>query len=239
MKCWTSGLATAMVIGSCAVASAQTAAPATVNESDQGASAQTTQTATQTGTSAGFKRFTERVNITAIPSGVVFVRQGDTALQPGFNNYVPGAAVAVKLTDRIDVEGELAWGIGRTQDLKFHSEDVGTFKSPDLFGCNGNVLVNLVPSDHMFVPYAIGGIGGMHVSTREELGIDSSENFLTGDFGGGAKVMWGPIGIRGDYRFFAVRTNNGDAPFLGDATRYGHRIYAGVVIAPGRHKTSS
>ena len=239
MTRWTSGLATALVFGSCAVAAAQTMAPSTANESSEDTSAQTTQPATQTGSATGMKRFTERINITAIPVGMVFVREGDTALQPGFNNYVPGAAFAVKLTDRVDVEGELAWGIGRTQDLKFHSEDVGKFKSPDLFGYNGNVLVNLVPSDHMFVPYAIGGIGGMRVSTREELGIDTSENFFTGDFGGGAKVMWGPIGIRGDYRFFAVHTNSGDAPFLGDTTRYGQRIYAGVVIAPGRHKSSS
>ena len=70
-----------------------------------------------------------------------------------------------------------------------------------------------------------------------ELGTTTSENFLTGDVGAGAKVMWGPIGVRADYRFLALRTRSDDASFVGDDMRQGHRLYAGVVVAPRRHHT--
>ena len=36
--------------------------------------------------------------------------------------------------------------------------------------------------------------------------------------------------LRGDYRFVAVRSKDDAPSFFGQDTRYGHRIYGGVVI---------
>jgi hypothetical protein len=47
-------------------------------------------------------------------------------------------------------------------------------------------------------------------------------------------VKWlygsGRWGLRGDYRFIAVHADDQAPSFFGRETRYGHRIYGGVVI---------
>jgi hypothetical protein len=67
---------------------------------------------------------------------------------------------------------------------------------------------------------------------RANLGINSTDTFLTGDVGGGLK--WyannGRWGVRGDYRFIAVRANDTAPAFFGQETRYGHRVYGAVII---------
>ena len=228
MKGPITGFSTAIIVATCALASAQTAAdPAAAS-----ASRSSSQTAPARATTKS-ERFS-RLDITGIPAGALWVREGDTAAQPRFDSYVPGAAVGVKLTNYLDVEGETAWGIGRRQELKFEDESLGQFKTPTLFGYSGNLVVNLLPSQHRFIPYALGGLGGLHVSRRDDLAVND-DNFLTGDVGGGVKVMWGQIGVRGDYRFLAMHGKDSEtSPFVGTDTRYGNRIYAGVVYAPGR-----
>jgi hypothetical protein len=78
------------------------------------------------------------------------------------------------------------------------------------------------------VPYVTGGIGGLTMLQRASLGVNSAETFLTGDVGGGLK--WyapnGRWGVRGDYRFIAVRSRDDAPAFFGQETRYGHRVSA-------------
>jgi len=54
----------------------------------------------------------------------------------------------------------------------------------------------------------------------------------SGDAGGGLK--WyannGRWGVRGDYRFIAVRANDTAPAFFGQERRYGHRVYGAVII---------
>lgn len=185
------------------------------------------------------KRFGDRIDITAIPAGALWVTDGHTNLQPGFQSYTPGVAFGVRLTSYIAVEAETAWAISQRQELNFDGQDVGSFKTPTLFGYTGNVIVNALPSDRKVVPYAVGGIGGMFLSQRVDLGIDDGSNFFIGDVGGGAKIMFGKLGIRGDYRFLALRAQEDDQSFVGERTRYGHRAYVGLVIAPGRSTSGS
>jgi hypothetical protein len=94
----------------------------------------------------------------------------------------------------------------------------------------GNVIVKL--PGHAVVPYVTGGAGGLTLYERERLGIFNSDTFLTGNVGGGAK--WyapnGRWGIRGDYRFQAVRSKDDAPEFFGQETRYGHRVYGSVMI---------
>jgi hypothetical protein len=67
---------------------------------------------------------------------------------------------------------------------------------------------------------------------RPTLGVNDSQTFLTGNVGGGLK--WyapnGRWGLRGDYRYLAVRANDSAPAFFGQETRYGHRVYGAVVI---------
>jgi hypothetical protein len=49
-------------------------------------------------------------------------------------------------------------------------------------------------------------------------------------------VNWyaGRWGLRGDYRFIAVQSKDDAPAFFGQETRYGHRVYGGVLLNVGR-----
>lgn len=234
MTRWTTGITTAVAVaitlGACAAASAQNATPAP---------AQPMPTQSAAPNKSRIDSFGDRLDITAIPAGGLWVRDGKTRAQPGFQSYVPGGALNVRLTRYVSVEGEGAFAIGTRQAFVFDGQEEGRFKTPTLFGYTGSVLVNAVPDERKIVPYGVAGIGGMFMSSRRELGIDDGSNFFISEFGGGAKVMFGKWGVRGDYRFFALRAQNDDVAFVGDKTRYANRVYAGLVIAPGRDSSGS
>ena len=48
-----------------------------------------------------------------------------------------------------------------------------------------------------------GGVGGLSLFDKADLGISDTETFLTGNVGGGVKWYTGRWGLRGDYRFIA------------------------------------
>jgi len=168
-----------------------------------------------------------KAEVTVIPGGwTFFPSKGGEAK---FGNYDLGGAFAYNFTRVIGVEGELGGSIGVSQDLNMVSSLLHE-KSPNMFSYVGDVVVN-VPG-HSVVPYATAGIGGLTLYRREVLGIFNSDTFLTGNVGGGLK--WyapnGRWGLRGDYRFQAVRSKTDAPEFFGQDTRYGHRIYGAVTI---------
>ena len=65
---------------------------------------------------------------------------------------------------------------------------------------------------------------------RASLGINDTETFLTGNVGGGVKWYAGRWGVRGDYRFITVQSKDDAPAFFGQETRYGHRVYGGVIL---------
>ena len=99
----------------------------------------------------------------------------------------------------------------------------------------GNAVVSPW-TGHPIVPYATGGIGGLTMFERPELGVMGDETFFAGNVGGGVKwyapnKRWG---LRGDYRFLTVKSKD-DAPvFFGQDTRYGHRITGAVLLNLGK-----
>ena len=95
---------------------------------------------------------------------------------------------------------------------------------------SGNVVVNA--PGHSVVPYATGGVGGLTMYNRPALGIDTNDTFLTGNVGGGVKWFAGNgrWGLRGDYRFLAVRSKNTASEFFGQTNRYANRIYGAVIL---------
>ena len=84
------------------------------------------------------------------------------------------------------------------------------------------------------VPYLTGGVGGLTMFERPGLTSTDAETFLTGNVGGGVSWYAGRWGLRGDYRFIAVQSKDDAPAFFGREERYGHRVYAGVLLNVAR-----
>jgi len=170
-----------------------------------------------------------KVAVTIIPGGATFFTESSNAKGPSFGNYGLGGAVAVNFNRWVGVEGEVSGGLGVTQNLQLAGV-TSNQKSPNLLNYSGNVIVHAANRTSV-TPYATGGVGGLTLFDKAALGISKTDTFLTGNVGGG--VEWfsnGRWGLRGDYRFIAVRSNDDASSFFGQDTRYGHRVYGGVVI---------
>ena len=172
------------------------------------------------------------VTVTVIPAGGTFFTQGKDTKEPSFGNYGLGGAVEVRLNRYLGVEGEVTGALGVTQDIEFTS-GTSHVKSPDLLGYNGNLVVSAATGGTL-VPYVTGGVGGLTLFDKAGLAIPETQTFLTGNVGGGLKWFNGRWGLRADYRFIAVRSNEEAPAFFGRETRYGHRVYGAVVINAGR-----
>jgi hypothetical protein len=62
--------------------------------------------------------------------------------------------------------------------------------------------------------------------------VTNSENYLTGNVGGGLKWFAGNHwGARADYRLMVVNDKTAAPEFFGhNGLRYGHRIYGGLLF---------
>lgn len=169
-----------------------------------------------------------RVELSIIPAGGVFFTENTDASEPAFGNYDLGAAVAVNFNRYVGVEGEVSGGIGVTQSLAFDGVTADR-RTPHLVNYSGNVVVS-ASNRSSVVPYVTGGIGGLSVFDQASLGIADSTTFLTGNVGAGVKWYAGRWGLRGDYRFIGVRSNDTAPEFFGRDTRYGHRVYGAVLL---------
>jgi hypothetical protein len=170
------------------------------------------------------------VAVTIIPGGATFFTESNNAKGPSFGNYGLGGAVEVNFTRYIGVEGEVTGALGITQNLT-QAGVTSNLKTPNLLNYSGNVVVHLANSTSL-TPYATGGVGGLTVFDTAALGISKTDTFLTGNVGAGVKWFHssGRWGVRGDYRFIAVRSKDDASSFFGQDTRYGNRVYGGVVI---------
>ena len=170
------------------------------------------------------------VAVTIIPGGATFFTESNNAKGPSFGNYGLGGAVEVNFNRYLGVEGEVTGALGITQNLT-QAGVTSNLKTPNLLNYNGNVVVHLANQSSL-TPYATGGVGGLTVFDTAALGISQTETFLTGNVGAGVKWFHssGRWGIRGDYRFIAVRSKDDASSFFGQDTRYGNRVYGGVVI---------
>jgi hypothetical protein len=172
------------------------------------------------------------VVVTLIPAGGTFFTQAKDSKAPSFGNYGVGAAADVTLNRFISLEGEVTGALGVTQDLDFTT---GTqhVKSPSVLNYSGNVVFS-APAGSSLVPYVAGGVGGLTLFDKASLGIADRATFFTGNVGGGLKWFNGRWGLRADYRFLMVRSKDDAPAFFGQETRYGHRVYGGLLINVGR-----
>ena len=172
------------------------------------------------------------VQVTIIPGGATFFTEGKNASGPSFGNYDLGAGLAVNFNRYVGIEGEVSGALGISQDLQLGGA-TSSLKTPNLLNYSGN-LVLYAPNRSSVVPYVTGGIGGLSAFERPSLGINNTETFLTGNVGGGLNWYAGRWGLRGDYRFVTVRAKDDAPDFFGQETRYGHRVYGGVILNVAR-----
>jgi hypothetical protein len=172
------------------------------------------------------------VQVTIIPGGATFFTEGKNSQGPSFGNYDLGAGLAVNFNRYVGIEGEVSGALGISQDLQLGGA-TSNLKTPNLLNYSGN-LVLYAPNKSSVVPYVTGGIGGLSAFERPSLGINNTETFLTGNVGGGLNWYAGRWGLRGDYRFVTVRAKDDAPDFFGQETRYGHRVYGGVILNVGR-----
>jgi len=168
------------------------------------------------------------VVVTIIPGGGTFFTKGKDTGAPSFGNYGLGGAVEVNFNRFVGVEGEVAGALGVTQDLDFTS-GTQNLKTPNVLTYNGNVVVSAANRSAV-VPYVTGGVGGLTLFNRVPVGVSENETHFTGNVGGGVKWFNGRWGLRADYRFIAVRSNDDASAFFGREIRYGHRVYGGVLL---------
>ena len=174
-----------------------------------------------------------KVVITIIPAGATFFTEADNnTLSPSFGSYDLGGSVAVNFNRYVGIEGEVSGALGVSQSLQ-----VGTVtfdeRSPDSLNYSGNLVIS-APNRSSVVPYLTGGVGGQTLFERKVLTVNDSTTFLTGNVGGGISWYAGRWGLRGDYRFIAVQSKDDAPAFFGRETRYGHRVYAGVLLNVAR-----
>ena len=169
-----------------------------------------------------------RVEVTLIPAGALVFTENADASAPDFGNYHLGGAVAGNVNRFIGVEGEIGTSIGVSQELGFGYDD--DIRTPDLLTYSGNLVVS-VPTRAALVPYVTGGVGGLTVFDREEIGINQTETLFTSNVGGGLKwFATRHVGVRADYRFFMVKSKDTAPSFFGQENRYGHRLYGGLLL---------
>jgi len=172
------------------------------------------------------------VVVTIIPGGGTFFTEGKDTNGPSFGNYDLGAGVEVNFNRYVGIEGEVSGAIGVSQDLQFGGS-TSNLRTPNLLNYSGNVVLSAANRTSV-VPYVTGGVGGLSLFDKASLGINGTETFLTGNVGGGLKWFSGRWGLRGDYRFVAVRSKDDAPSFFGHETRYGHRVYGGILINAAR-----
>jgi hypothetical protein len=168
------------------------------------------------------------VEVTLVPAGATFFTSGNSA--SSFGNYTLGGAVAYNISRVVGVEGEVSGSLGIAQDLQFGGLSTNQ-RTPDTLSYTGNLVLSL-PTRSPFVPYVIGGIGGLTMFQQASLGVNSDQTFLMENVGAGLK--WyapnGQWGLRADYRLVVTQSNDTAPAFFGQDTRYGNRVYLGVII---------
>ena len=169
--------------------------------------------------------------ITIIPGGATFFTEASDSNSPSFGNYDLGGSATVNFNRYVGIEGEVSGLLGVSQSLDFVNGAVDV-KTPHFLNYSGNVIVSAGRGS--VVPYATAGLGGLSLFERAEVGVNDTTTFLTTNVGGGVKWYAGRWGLRGDYRFIAVQSKDDAPAFFGREERYGHRVYAGVLLNVAR-----
>jgi hypothetical protein len=174
--------------------------------------------------------------VTGFPGGGILFTEGSSDTNEGdFADYALGGSLTYHFNSYWGLEGEFGGAFGIDQRIGFaNGPSIGDASPPNLLAYQGNAMFYPIKNDRRFVPYVTGGVGGLSMFEKQELGIDDPETFLTSNVGGGVKWYLGRWGVRGDYRFIAINSRDDAPAFFGRDDRYGHRIYGGLLFGFGR-----
>jgi hypothetical protein len=176
-----------------------------------------------------------RMELAAFPGGGIIFDASSSEETSTFGNYAVGAGFTLNFNRWIGIEGEVGSAVGVRQTMEVNGVTLPRQHSPCFFGYSGNAVFSPLGSDRSVVPYATGGVGGLRMLDTDDvtaLGITGPANFLTVNGGGGVKWFttrhWG---LRTDYRLMVVANEESTPAFFArDASRYGHRFYAGLLF---------
>jgi hypothetical protein len=176
------------------------------------------------------------VEITVTPGGATVFQEGGETGETSFANYDLGGLFTINLNRIFAVEGEVGASLGISQRLRLSGVEQDV-RSPNLLHHTANLIV-YAPGRASLVPFLAGGVGGITVFDRASLFIPETRTYLTGNLGGGVKWYRARWGVRADYRFLAVKSDEFvpdpnvrlRAPFFGREARYAHRIFGGVIL---------
>jgi hypothetical protein len=175
-----------------------------------------------------------RFEVGAFPGGAIFFTESGNGTEPNFGNYALGGSMTFNVNRYVGVEGEGGGTVGVRQNFTAAETAFVNQRTPGMWMYHGNVIVNPLGNDRAFVPYATGGAGGLTMAPWgdvDALGVTTHETYLTGNVGGGLKwFSTQRFGVRGDYRFFAVRNKDTAPWFFGNENRFGHRVQAGLIF---------
>jgi hypothetical protein len=174
-----------------------------------------------------------RFELLVNPVGATYWTEGsDEGDEPDFGQYSVALAGTYNFHPRWAVEGEFAGAIGVEQRINFRSSpSIGDATPPSSLAYSGNAVFYPWTSNRSLAPYATGGAGALTLLEQAAF-TDENQTYFTANFGGGVKWFFTPrLGIRGDYRFLWVNSEDEGPAFFGrEDDRYGHRITGGVVI---------
>lgn len=174
------------------------------------------------------------VEVSATPVGGVFFTPSKSENEPKFGSYGLGGAVTGNVNRWFGLEGDVAYAIGRQQDLFFPDTTLVNQKTPSMLNYTGSLVYNPWGKDRRVVPYVAGGLGGLTVfnaADTQDLGIVSNQHYMTTNVGGG--VRWfvaNGWGLRGDYRAVMIRSRDDAPSFFGQEDRLAHRVSGSVVV---------
>lgn len=168
------------------------------------------------------------------PVGATYWTEGSTGSgEPDFTQYATALSGTYNFHPRWGVEGEFAGGIGVEQRLNFDGirPSIGDATPPSSLSYTGNIVYYPWTSNRSAAPYVTGGAGALTLLERSGF-TDDNQTYFTANVGGGLKYfMTSRWGLRGDYRFSWVNSEENGPSFFGQADdRYGHRISGGVVL---------
>lgn len=176
-----------------------------------------------------------RLELLVNPAGGIFWTEGSESTgEPDFGQYNVALSGTWNFHPRWGAEGELAGGIGVEQRLTFPGvggRSLGDVTPPNSLAYNGNIVFYPWTLNHSAAPYVTGGAGALTLLERGGF-TDDDQTYFTANVGGGVKYfLTSRWGVRGDYRFFWVNSEDEGPAFFGRADdRYGHRVSGGVIL---------
>ena len=152
--------------------------------------------------------------------------------RPQAMGYVLNVGATANVNRWAGFEGDFAWAMSRRQTLAFNDATPISERSPNMLFYTGNFVISPSGHHHRFVPYIEIGGGAVTVLATTEagpFGLAGDSTHLAANIGGGAR--WFPLphwGVRGDYRYIAIR--NANPPVGVTPIRHANRLYGALVL---------